>query len=595
MEPSPADPPPPSASAARATAFAVVALLGASLLLAFTFPAWTVDDAFITYRHAENLALHGDLNWNAGEDPVEGCTGIALPLAVAAGFRLGLDPDVVTDAIGAASLILSALFLWLAVRAAASAADPIASFDPIAALAVLLLLVAPPSAIHWGSGLETTLFSATLIGAAALALEAVRGETRDPPGDPSGASPGASSRRRVVLELALAPALLLLGLVRPEGAAVGAILAAGVGVVRLREGRRATFGWLARASLGFAIPGAIYFAWRWNHYGAPLPNTFYAKRASEGIDADAARQLASFLYDSLAAPAAGVALALLVSRGSSTARPARLPTLPSSDPVDSRGVRVLLVAISFAILLPFLQYLRSRPVMAYAYRFHAPFLPLAYLLFAVAARASWSRLRAAGPLGRGRRAVLVAGLVALAATQLGLALGGHRELRLHARSYRCVLEDEHFLVGDLLREIVPPGESIVVYMDVGAIGFRSKLPIVDFGALNDETLARGGLSDSEKIDHFFARRPAAAVFTSRAPDRVQYAFEGADVPPASAILADPRFAEYRLARVFRTDRAPRPQRYFQFVFVRADLESRVPPASAPESAPVTESEEDPPA
>ena len=38
----------------------------AALVLA-SFPEWTIDDAFIYYRYAENLANHGVLTWNVGE------------------------------------------------------------------------------------------------------------------------------------------------------------------------------------------------------------------------------------------------------------------------------------------------------------------------------------------------------------------------------------------------------------------------------------------------------------------------------------------------------------------------------------------------
>ena len=44
------------------------------------FPKWTVDDAFISFRYAQNLVESGELNWNPGEDPVEGYTGVMLPI-----------------------------------------------------------------------------------------------------------------------------------------------------------------------------------------------------------------------------------------------------------------------------------------------------------------------------------------------------------------------------------------------------------------------------------------------------------------------------------------------------------------------------------
>jgi len=73
-------------------ALAILALVYALAAL-YSFPKWTVDDAYITYRYAENLANFGALTWNVGEKPVEGYTGVALPLILAAGIRLGIPPD----------------------------------------------------------------------------------------------------------------------------------------------------------------------------------------------------------------------------------------------------------------------------------------------------------------------------------------------------------------------------------------------------------------------------------------------------------------------------------------------------------------------
>jgi hypothetical protein len=62
-----------------------VACLAIMVLLA---PKWTVDDAYITYRYAQNLARHGELNWNVGQDPVEGYTGVAWPVILSGFCRL---------------------------------------------------------------------------------------------------------------------------------------------------------------------------------------------------------------------------------------------------------------------------------------------------------------------------------------------------------------------------------------------------------------------------------------------------------------------------------------------------------------------------
>jgi hypothetical protein len=47
-------------------------LLAYSIKTVVKFPKWVVDDAFIIFRYAENLAETGQLTWNPGENPVEG-------------------------------------------------------------------------------------------------------------------------------------------------------------------------------------------------------------------------------------------------------------------------------------------------------------------------------------------------------------------------------------------------------------------------------------------------------------------------------------------------------------------------------------------
>ena len=72
----------------RLTLLYIASIVSAAAIL-FVFPKWTVDDAFITYRYAANLADHGELNWNVGEDPVEGYTGVLLPVVLAGGMKIG--------------------------------------------------------------------------------------------------------------------------------------------------------------------------------------------------------------------------------------------------------------------------------------------------------------------------------------------------------------------------------------------------------------------------------------------------------------------------------------------------------------------------
>jgi hypothetical protein len=158
----------------------------------------------------------------------------------------------------------------------------------------------------------------------------------------------------------------------------------------------------------------------------------------------------------------------------------------------------------------------------------------------------------------------------LACFQFGYHIKKLPEEMRFAREQISLQEHEHNLIGKILRQTIPASEWLVVYMDAGAIPYFSGLRTVDFGALNDEYLARSNAALSERIDYFYARNPGAVVFTSTNKDRVDYGEE------VAAIVADPRFQEYTLAKKYLS---PLPlskdyQNYHEFLFLRKDLAAR---------------------
>ena len=113
------------------------------------FPKWTVDDAYITYRYAENFAYTGEFRWNVGEQPVEGYTGIALPFALAGAIRMGVAPDVAAKTIGVTSYVIAAIaFVLLLGRLGVS--------DLVRGAFGFLYLSTPALFTHASSGLEVS-------------------------------------------------------------------------------------------------------------------------------------------------------------------------------------------------------------------------------------------------------------------------------------------------------------------------------------------------------------------------------------------------------------------------------------------------------
>ena len=137
-------------------------------LLAFALESWKLrpqlDDAYISYRYARNLAEGLGLVYNAGEY-VEGFTNLLWTLLVSLGIRLGFEAPSVGHALGLASGAAA----LVATYAYAATALP-ASRRWLAALAPWILLASTPFPAWATSGLETPLFLAT--ATAALAFQA---------------------------------------------------------------------------------------------------------------------------------------------------------------------------------------------------------------------------------------------------------------------------------------------------------------------------------------------------------------------------------------------------------------------------------------
>lgn len=492
------------------------------------FPKWTVDDAFITFRYAENLAVHGELNWNPGEPPVEGYTGIALPVLIAGAIKVGFSPVAASRAIGIASYFLIAIFAFAAMRSLRIRAT-------IRVAAIAVLCGAPLLLTHALSGLETLLFAAAVVAALACFLHAIQSENN-----------------WLKLDALLFGVLLAASLIRPEGAALAAACAVALFIARWRQSRKNA---LQTAAVFFEIyflSGAVYFLWRWSTYGRLLPNTFYAKLDTGEFDGRTMWNFIRFAYTYLAAPAIAAALVYFFgSRGNRQSIHTRSSFVP---------VFAAFAAFTVAVLA---LYARSTLMMNYSHRFYVPFFPIFLVGLASVAETGTQRFAANSKSASQKPAVI--SLASLALVQSLIYVLKWQDEVDYVTEYRAVLEDGHMRAARFIDENIPESESIVCYMDAGVIPYMTKRRAVDFGRLNDSRLARPGVTTQDAMDYFFSQNAGAVVFTSRDWNRVDYTDE------AAAIVGDPRFQRYSLMRKFRTDRTAIKQRYHQFVFLRNDL------------------------
>jgi arabinofuranosyltransferase len=475
----------------------VSALIYAGVSL-WCYPRWNVDDAYIVFRYARNLVEHGQLTWNVGADPVEGYTGIALPLLVAGGMRIGVAPQSMGRVVGVASFFLAA---WTLRDNQRRLGVP----EPVRAYVTATALLFPPLFAHATGGLETMLFAA-ILGASFGALLSCD------------ASPRPSAQAVLWVEL------LLLCVVRPEGLLFAAVFGSAL-AFRLRHAPLESKAAPGIAVAVFAIPYGAYFAWRATYYGRLFPNTYYAKKLASGFDDGFVRTTATLLDAFLPLLVAGLAVTIL-------ARRLRVPRPP-------------VFAALVALLLLGVQYSRSTLIMGYFFRFqvHGLFIALPLLGVLLGNTAQWAQIHRR--CGAAKGAVLAA-LVATCLVAWPIeAIAAAADVRAHARRYLEIESEEHARVGAWLRDHLPPSESIACWVDAGLIPFTADAhAVIDFGRLNDEYLAHDGRSREDIATYFFSRSPGALVITSDSPTGLAPQHDGA------IVTTDPRFDAYEFKEAF---------------------------------------------
>jgi arabinofuranosyltransferase len=208
--------------------------------------AWLSDDAFISFRYAENLTQGLGLVFNRGER-VEGYSNFLWTIWAAIGMKLGAGPEGWSIVWGIACYAGSIVLLALIARRMAGGVGAAAVVPAGALLAAL-----HPAWNHFAtSGLETSLFTfLALLGFFVVTSRAARAP-------------------------AVAGAVFaLLALTRPDGP----IFALPAGLYLLFSGRPRIRSALVFGA-AFATLWVPYTLWRVSYYGSFFPNTFYAKSA----------------------------------------------------------------------------------------------------------------------------------------------------------------------------------------------------------------------------------------------------------------------------------------------------------------------------
>lgn len=404
---------------------------------------------------------------------------------------------------------------WLAWRVARERAPPAWS-GAAAPLSAGLVAAAPAFAVNSTSGLETSLFGATLAGGVALAARA----------------------RAVGHWCGAGVAFAAACLTRPEGpvlVAAHAMASVAVASVNWRETARGGASGLLRelwrvplghvaadvALVAAAVAG--HTALRLLLYdGEWLPNTYHAK-------AGGFWRLGAWDY---------VRAGALVPLGGAIGTVLGLAGWVLPGPRGRDALPVAAVAVTGAAL-PFVTGTDWMP----GPRLVMPYLPLA----AAVAAAGWCRLGGRLPRAPAWAALgLAAGAaVAVAVSQAPEERALRAEIALRARGYR---EGHEALARWLCERATRPGDTIAL-MDIGIVGYRCiDRTILDITGLTDRFIARSpGRFLAKRYDpgYVLGRRPRAIVLVLWQPGGAAATPGGIALSPWTriehAVLSHPDF------------------------------------------------------
>jgi len=443
------------------------------------------DDAFISFRYAENLAGGKGLVFNEGER-VEGYTNFLWTVVLAGASAAGLSPLAASEALGLVAF--GGLTLLLLRRSWVRSRDERVPFVP---LATALLLVFEDLRVWATGGLETMLF--TLLAVAALLA------TR-------------AARPSLPWRLFTGVLFGLLVLTRPDGvvfAAVGAVS------VALPSGERPAARDVVRRVATTFAPTALlllgFLLFKISYYGEWLPTAFYSKSATRPYYEQGLLYLALFLAKNwILVPLFALPVALgIAARVKRTGR----PTAWTADETVFLAAAVLFTAYVA----------HSGGDFMFARRL-VPALPFALLCVE-------------GVLVRTlpEPALLVTGALALAGALVPFPVFAGETLRLsgiadeprfYTKEVIALRRSQGEIVG---RELEGSGARVLLGGGMCVFGYYSRLPyLVEMTGLTQYSLARLPL---EKRGHVGHEKSADAAWLTK--NRIHFVLSQA-FPPIPA-------------------------------------------------------------
>lgn len=401
-----------------------------------TAHGWLTDDAFISFRYAENLAMGNGLVYNLGEH-VEGYSNFLWVLFIAAGIRLGIPPESCALALS----FLSAAGTLLVVSYFSSKSDALKG-ESISHFYPAMLLAGIGSFWIWtfGGGLESVLYA--FLGTAAVLRLSFYQKTLP--------------KRSSLVYLSLL--CTLVAFLRPEG-----IIFFGYSFLILGYQHYQSHTW--KRLFWFVIPFAMlfsaYLGWKIWYFGGLVPNTVYAKVDPSTIQAWSGLKYVLKFF-------------------------ATYPVLVLFSFIAIAMVKVhrraILTMTGFLFLYCFFVVLAGGDFM-YAYRFMVPVVPILVLLAYKGIEESFSK---------NHLLWILCAVIILSASQTRF----HHNFKYAIENSTTVNSGR--IVGKWLARTFPKSTTIALNA-AGALPFYSKLRAIDMLGLTETEIARDGTTDRNPV------------------------------------------------------------------------------------------------
>jgi hypothetical protein len=291
---------------------------------------WTVDDAYITLRYAENFVAESGIFWNSAGNPVEGYSSTTQFSILAAALTLQLDPIFSIKIIGIISSTLTILLVsWFGYKMNVDI--------KIVSFLISMIALNPTIALHSTSGMSTPIGLLLVTASSIFSFLTIEKY---------------STSRAVTMCSLLSVSVIT----RPDLVIyAGPLVAATVAILwRIRQSFAKQL--IIISGLLNGVVGSIYMLSRRMYFGYWFPNPFYIKNGNELIHGMSVSKVSTFGAQQLTII---IVIALIIA-------------IFRQDNIQSKFTKILPLAISIVLHLGLWFFISQS--QNYVWRFQAPIL-----------------------------------------------------------------------------------------------------------------------------------------------------------------------------------------------------------------------------